>query len=227
MHKIIPITIIIILLCLVCFIVVTNEKDLTKYSFYAYGDSIANGHSALTNYLIMLRENYNIQGEIFFNSDGNAKNTTWAVNNFKNHLKYITDKSKLIGYKFIVLEAFGFVDEYNSIKPIVVARNKLTMFNMSKEMNIENYFVCIPIQGNSSYDDAKEYINVMENLFTMFGVPFVNLYDAVDIVPFNNQFDGFDNSSYFMDGIHPNEKGYVQMTNYIWEWLNENKDEMQ
>jgi len=196
---------------LLMFLIFFNPVNLRVQNYYAYGDSITKGSHSKTNYMEWFRQLFNITGNISYNIDGSAKTTQWGLENF---VANCNDKQD-----YIVFDAFGFCDEYFEIDPQITAQNKVEMYNLSKELNIKNYFVCIPVRTMYDWDVEYEYVEATEDLCNRFNIPFIRLYDAVDSIPYNEQFDEH-NSSYFADDIHPNEHGHAVMSIYIWNYLN-------
>ena len=210
-HKISVFLCIMVILVLLLFVLIPSV-NLRIRNYYAYGDSITKGSGTNTNYMERFRQLFNIIGNISYNIDGSAKTTQWGLENF---VANCNDKQD-----YIVFEAFGFCDEYFEIDPQETAQNKVEMYNLSKELNIKSYFVCIPVRTMYSWDIEYEYIEATENLCNRFNISFIRLYDAVDSIPYNEQFDEH-NSSYFADGIHPNEHGHAVVAIYIWNYLND------
>jgi len=190
----------------------TDYVNLKEQNYYAYGDSMTKGSGSNTNYMLCFKQIVNITGNVSYNVNGSTKTTQWGIENFVTHCG---DKQN-----YTVFEAFGFCDEYFEINPQITAQNKVEMYNLSKELEIKNYFVCIPVRTYYPHGIEYTYINATENLCKRFNMPFITLYDAVDTIPYNKQFDYFNQSCFNSDGIHPSEYGHVVISIYIWNWLN-------
>ena len=113
----------------------------------------------------------------------------------------------------VVFIMYGTNDLLDSRPQQDIIDDILYMAGRAEARGLRTYILLTP----AMYKNNNLRIQLNQNLSTQAassGYNVINVYDAIDQVPNNGAFDAY-NSSYYADGIHPNELGNTRITNYI------------
>lgn len=202
-----------------------SQVDILEYNkidFYAYGDSItrATGVEGLNpdgsdSYISQMTREF-LPGSIaLHNFDGGGMDSQWGAANIKYHY---SRNMRFFIYMFTNdgetnLTANQTIDDY------------LTIYNFVKQ-NGTIPIPCIPIltkrSGYLSYtlENQTASIQSLESALDSRSIFYVKMYDALDSIPDNGQFDAI-NITYLPDGIHPNKTGQQLMAGYLWNAISQ------
>lgn len=186
--------------------------------YFAYGDSItvATGTELRSEgvdcYIFQMRDIYDPKKSADHNLDGGGKNTTWAL---KNHAIPPLEPNEY----YIIM--FG-VNDFRTLSIPQTVSNLINLHNATLQIGSKP-IMCIPTLRQEE-ETQGDRIRAIEEGFEQFDIPYVKMYDAIDMIPKNGRNDGWNQSNY-MDSGHPNFHGHYLMGKFLWNFINHNNYE--
>lgn len=70
-------------------------------------------------------------------------------------------------------------------------------------------------QTNSKGETLEQYVNAIKEVCGYYGIPVLDLYNENNMNPYITEIK----NAYYADGLHPNSKGYIRLSNKIEKFL--------